>query len=298
VISGNKQRLCAFGPGVYTCAGCCSFAARIRLWPIVEGGSIRTFLLLALLAFIQPGTTDPRIGTWALVSAQSSMDPPNRLSLTPVHDAVHVVMSGENHVDFTANSKGQQSPAPGNLAFNQIELHKIDKKQAEVKEEKNGVLVATVREKLSANGNELTSTTVSKGHPDQITVWNRTGGPKVAKDPFAGEWTEDLSKTRLLQGLVLKIDTDGSGAVRFLGDFSYNARFDGKQYDLKNSRNDTVVLDLVDPHTVDSVYRRDDQVTQKDRWVLSPDGQQLTLTTTGTLETGQRLTEKLVFKKQ
>jgi hypothetical protein len=116
-------------------------------------------------------------------------------------------------------------------------------------------------------------------------------------DLFAGEWTQDLSKTRLRQGLVLKIEADGSGGVRFLGDFSYTARFDGKPYDLKNSRNDTVTLQLVDPHTVDAIYRRDDQVTQKDRWVVSADGQQMTLTTTGTLETGQRVTEKLVFQE-
>jgi hypothetical protein len=98
--------------------------------------------------------------------------------------------------------------------------------------------------------------------------------------------------------LVLKIEADGKDGVRFSGDFSYTARFDGKQYDLKNSRNDTVTLELVDPHTVDSIYRRDDQLAQKDRWEVSADGQQMTLTTTGTLETGQHGTEKLVFKKQ
>jgi hypothetical protein len=102
----------------------------------------------------------------------------------------------------------------------------------------------------------------------------------------------------LRQGLVLKIETDASGGIRFLGDFSYTARFDGKQYDLKNSRNDTVTLELVDPHTVDAIFWRDDQITQKDRWVVSADGQQMTLSTTGTLETGQRLTEELLFKKQ
>jgi len=207
-------------------------------------------------------------------------------------------MTGETHFDFTANSNGNKSPAPGNLAFDQIELHRINKRQAEVQEEKNGAVVGTVREKLSTDGNELTITTIARSHPDQITVWTRSGGAKVARDLFAGEWTEDLSKTRMRQGLVLRIETDGSGAVHFLGDFSYTARFDGKQYDLKDSRNDTVMLEIVDPHTVDSVYRRDNQVTQKDRWVLSADGHQLTLTTTGTLETGQRLTEKLLFKKQ
>jgi hypothetical protein len=158
--------------------------------------------------------------------------------------------------------------------------------------------VATVREKVSSDGNELTTTTATKGHPDQITVWMRSGGAKVAGDLFAGDWTQDLSKTRMRQGLVLKIEADGNDGVRFSGEFSYTARFDGKAYDLKNSRNDTVTLQLVDPHTVDAIYRRDDQVTQKDRWVVSADGQQMTLTTAGTLETGQRETEKLVFKRQ
>ncbi|HEY4949439.1 MAG TPA: hypothetical protein VIH88_03810 [Candidatus Acidoferrales bacterium] len=247
---------------------------------------------------MQTGVADPRIGTWTLSSAQSSLDPPNRLTITPVHDGSHVVMSGETHLDFTANSNGHRSPAPGNLAFNQIELRRIDKRQAEVKEKKDGTVVATVREKISSDGNELTATTASAGHLDKITVWTRSGGKKVPNDLFAGEWAQDLSKTRTRQGLVLKIEADGSGGVRFLGDFSYTARFDGKPYDLKNSRNDTVTLELVDPHTVDASYQRDNQVTQKDRWVVSADGQQMTLTTTGTLETGQRVTEKLVFKKQ
>jgi hypothetical protein len=241
---------------------------------------------------------DPRLGSWTLISAQSSMAPPNRLSITPLHDGMHIVMSGETHLDFTANSNGHDSPAPGNLGFNQIKLRRIDKRQAEVQEKKDGNLVATVREKLSNDGNELTSTTATAGRADKITVWTRSGGAKVAKDLFAGEWTQDLSKTRLRQGLVLKIDMDGSGAVHFLGDFSYTARFDGKQYDLKNSPNDTVTLELSDPHTVNAIYRRDNQVTQKDTWVVSADGQQMTLSTAGTLETGQRITEKLLFKKQ
>jgi hypothetical protein len=258
--------------------------------------------LLGLLAAFQPGTADPRLGawlgSWTLLSAQSSLDAPNRLSITPLHGGTHVVMSGETHLDFTASGNGHQSPAPGNLAFNQIELHRINKRQAEVKEEKDGTVIATVREKISKDGNELTTTTVARGQADKITVWTRSGGAKVANDLFAGDWTQDLSKSRLRQGLVLKIEADGMGGVRFLGDFSYTAHFDGKQYDLKNSRNDTVTLEGVDPHTVDTIYWRDGQQAQKDRWVVSGDGQQMTLTTTGTFETGQHVTEKLVFKRQ
>jgi hypothetical protein len=253
--------------------------------------------LLGLLAALQLGAADPRIGSWTLISAESSLDPPNKLSITSLHGTVHVVMSGDTHLDFAAKLDGREASVQGIPAFNQIELRKIDKHQVEIKEKKDGAVVVTIHDKLSNDGSELTSRTSQNGRADRITVWTRTGGKKSANDPFAGEWTQDPSKTRLRQGMALKIEGSGKDGVHFSGDFSYSARFDGKEYDLKNSINDTVTLQLVDSHTVDSVYRRGDQVTQTDRWVLSADGAEMTLTTTGTLETGQRLKETMVFRK-
>jgi hypothetical protein len=255
-------------------------------------------VLFGLLFAAQLGAADPRIGSWTLISAQSSLDPPNKLSITSVHGAVHVVISGNTLLDFTAKLGGHETSVQGNPAFNQIELRRIDKHQVEVRQKKDGVVVTTIHDKISRDGSELTSTTSQSGRPDKITVWTRTGGKKSANDLFAGEWTQDLSKTRLRQGLALKIEADGKDGVRFSGEFSYTARFDGKEYDLKNAGNDTVVLQLVDAHTVDSIYRRDDQITQKDRWVVSADGAEMTLTTSGTLATGQQVKETLAFRKQ
>lgn len=201
--------------------------------------------LLGLFAAIQLGAADPRIGSWMLISTQSTVDPPNKLSITSLHGAAHVVISGDTHVDFTAKLDGQEASVQGNPAFNQIELRRIDKHQVEIKEKKDEAVVVTIRDKLSRDGNELTSTTSQNGHADRITVWTRTGGKKAANDLFAGEWTQDQSKTRLRQGMALKIEADGKDGVRFSGDFSYSARFDGKEYDLKNSSNDTVTLSLI-----------------------------------------------------
>jgi len=263
---------------------------------------IRIFTLLGVVAALHVGAgelraQDPRIGSWTLVSAESTLQPANKLSVTPLKDGVHVVMSGETHLDFSAKFDGHDVAAPGNLGFNQVDVRRIDKRQAEMTEKKNGAVVATVRDKISSDGNELAVTTASQGHPDKVAVWTRSGGAKVGDNFFAGEWTEDMSKTRMRQALPLKIDADGGG-VRFAWDYSYTARFDGKPYDVKNSRNDTVTLVLVDAHTVDAVYRRDNQLAETDRWVVSADGKQMTMTSTGTLETGQRLSEKLLFKKQ
>jgi hypothetical protein len=262
------------------------------------------FGLLALLpagtapfAQAQPAAVDPRIGSWTLVSAEGSLDPPNRLTITPQPGGMHVVMSGETHFDFTASLDGKKSAAPGNLGFDQIELHKINRKQADVVQEKNGVVISTVHEKLSPDGNELTSTTAITGKPAKVTVWTRTGGKKAKLDPFVGEWTEDLGKSLMQQAQKVQVEGDGQGGIRFSAEYSYSGRLDGKPYELKNSRNDTVSLNLADAHTVNAVYRRDNQVTQTDKWVVSPDGHEMTVSTAGTLETGQRLTEKLVFKK-
>jgi hypothetical protein len=265
----------------------------------VQEGPILRFAILGLLAAVQIGAADPRLGSWTLTSAQSSQTPANELTITSVHGSgVHVVMSGETHIDFTSKWDGHDTAVPNNPAFNQVELRKINKKQVEIKEKKDGVVVATIRDKISNDGNDLTITTVSEGLADKITVWTRGKGPKILNDPFAGVWVEDLSKTRMQQGSALKIEASGKDGVRFSGAYSYTAHFDGKQYNVQNSNNDTVQLALVDAHTVDAIYRRDDQVTQKDRWLVSADGQQMTLTTTGTLETGQRITENLVFHKQ
>ncbi len=254
--------------------------------------------LLGVVAAIQLGAADPRLGSWTLISAQSAVDPPNQISIKSLHHQVHVVISGDTHVDFTAKLDGHEASVQGNPGFNQIEVRRIDKRQVEIKEKKDGALVATIRDVLSSDGNELTSVTTQTGRANQSTVWTRTGGKKAANDLFAGEWTEDLSKTRLRQGLVLKIEADGNDGVRFSGDFSYAARFDGKEYNLKNSKYDTVSLQLVDAHTVDSIYRRDDKVAQKDRWIVSADGREMTVTTSGVSETGQQIKEKLVFRKQ
>ena len=254
--------------------------------------------LLALLAVLQIGTADPRIGSWKLISAQSALDPPNKISIASQHGEVHVAISGNTHVEFTAKLNGHETSVQDNPAFDQIEVRRIDKHQVEVIQKKDGAVVATIHDKLSKDADQLTSTTSQAGRADKITVWKRSGGKRSANDLFAAEWTEDLSKSRMVQGLALKIEADGMGGVHFSGDFSYTARFDGKEYDLKNSSNDTVALQLVDAHTVDSIYRRDDQVTQKDRWVVSADGAEMTLTTSGTLQTGQQVRETLVFRKQ
>ncbi len=267
---------------------------QITLKPI----SMMPVVLVTLLVLVTTRlwASDPRLGTWKLVSADSGLNPPRVLSITHAGKGVHVKISGV-HIEFTSGWDGRDNHVQNIPAFNQVVMRRIGKDQAEIKEKKNGALVATLHDKLSSDRKELTTTTVQPGREDQITVWKRTGGTPDSGNPFIGEWTQDLSKTRLRQGLVIKIEPNGNG-VRFAGEFSYTANLDGRDYPLKDSRNDTVALALIDPHTVTSAYKRGDEIAEQDRWVVSADGQEMTMTTTGELGTGERIKERLVFRKQ
>jgi hypothetical protein len=253
---------------------------------------------LGITLVFQLAAADPRFGTWKLVSAQSAMDPPRKLTVTSQRDSVHVLISGSSPIEFTAKWDGRNYPVPNQAAFNQIAVRRLSKGRTELIQKKDGAVVATVHDQLSADGRELTAITVRKGHPNEISIWERTGGAMDPENPFAGEWTEDLSKSRMRQGVVLKIGPDGGGGVLFAGDFRYDAKLDGKDYNVTNSRDDTVALKLVDAHTVESIYKRDEQIGDRDRWVVSTDGQRLTVNTMGTLETGEHIREDLVFRKQ
>jgi hypothetical protein len=253
---------------------------------------------IVLIAATQLCAADPRIGSWKLVSAQSVLDPPTKLIVTRQGQGVHAVVSGGIAMEFSAKWDGHDYPVRGVPAFNQIAIRRIDRNQAELTEKKDGVTIALVLEKISKESRELTITTHRAGHPDEINVLKRSGGTKDAANPFVGEWTQDLSETRLRQGLLVRIEPLGKDEVHFSGEFSYTAKFDGKDYPLKGSPNDTVAITLTDARTVESIYKRGDQVVERDRWVVSADGSQMTVTTTGTPVDGESLEEELKFTKQ
>jgi hypothetical protein len=109
---------------------------------------------------------DPRIGAWKLVSADSALDPPRVLFITPQGKGVHVVILGSTHLDFTAAWDGHDNHVQNIPAFNQIVMRRIDKNESEIKEKKNGALVATLHDKVSGDRKQLTITTVQQGHED------------------------------------------------------------------------------------------------------------------------------------
>src|SRR5580658_5791302 len=104
---------------------------------IARERTMRKLTWIGLTAAIQLCAADPRVGSWTLVSAQSAMNPARTLSIASLRNGVHVVISGDIHIDFTATWDGHEASVQGTPAFNQIELRRINKYQAEIKEKKD-----------------------------------------------------------------------------------------------------------------------------------------------------------------
>src|ERR1700694_3426296 len=94
-------------------------------------------LWIGLSAALQLSAADPRAGSWKLISAQSSLDPPTTLSISLQGRGVHVVIAGGTRMDFTVGWDGHDSPVKNVLAFDRVAVRRIDKNQAEIKEKKN-----------------------------------------------------------------------------------------------------------------------------------------------------------------
>ena len=71
-------------------------------------------ILLMLVAAIQLSAGDPRIGTWKLIDAHSTVDPPRKLTVTSQQNTVHVVISGSTRIEFTAKWDGHGYPVLSN----------------------------------------------------------------------------------------------------------------------------------------------------------------------------------------
>jgi len=261
---------------------------------------MRAPVFAVLAAAFQLMAADPRLGTWKLVSASSTQDPPRTYTVTPEGNGIHFVNS-PNRMEFTGRYDGRPYPLLNVRVFDQVALHRTSGDAIEQVYTKDGTVIETDRMSFSSNRNEVieTNSFISPRGPDVVWIWERTGGSRNPADPYIGEWTRNLSKSRMRQGLVLRIEPDGGDGVHFVGEFSYTAKPDGMDYPVKAARfADATALEFVDARTVISVYKLAGKVTGQDRCVVSGDGKRMSVASDRTQRNGIRTHEDLVFEKQ
>jgi hypothetical protein len=258
--------------------------------------------LVLLLGVVQLYATDPRIGTWKEISLEEN--PTTKLTVTAEADGIHLVIAGDagGVLEFTAKFDGRDYPVLHAVAVNQIALRKVNESTIEATFKRDGRATGGVRRYEASNdGKELVSTDAVTGQEDQYgIVFDRKGGPRDSTNLVVGAWIMNHAKTVQRNPEVITFTADGASGVDFSGSagFGYNAQLDGKDYPTQQSRDDAVSLRLINARTVEETWKRDGKVTDSVRCVVSPDGQQLTMTSEGVQPDGTRFKSKEVYRKQ
>ena len=132
-------------------------------------------------------------------------------------------------------------------------------------------------------------------------------------NPHVGTWKMNVAKSTFSPGFVppksdiAKIEAVGAGQKVTVDQVAadgrithreYTANYDGKDYPITGSNNDTVALTRIDARTIQSVFKRAGSVTATQIAVVSADGKTLTRTTKGLNAAGQSVDRSTVFDRQ
>jgi hypothetical protein len=115
-------------------------------------------------------------------------------------------------------------------------------------------------------------------------------GTATAQNPFAGIWKLSLEKSQLAGDIMTFIPAAGDSMQLTSGGTTYSFRTDGKTYALPSGN--AAIWRQTAPDSWSSEYRKlDNKLLSIDNWKLSPDGQTLTVTTSGAKANGDLYTD-------
>ena len=116
----------------------------------------------------------------------------------------------------------------------------------------------------------------------------------VAQSPFAGTWKLNQEKSQLAGDTMKFGPAEGQAMVLTAGGVTYSFRVDGKNYALPSGNNAIWRQSSADSWTTE--YRKaDGKLVSSDEWKLSPDGKNLSVTTSGVKANGDLYTDKAEY---
>jgi hypothetical protein len=117
----------------------------------------------------------------------------------------------------------------------------------------------------------------------------------VADDPFIGKWKLNLAKSKLT-GQVIEIQEVPGNSYKFTEDEHSDIIFaDGLDHPTHFGETMAITQKKSDSWAI--TYKQGDRVLMNTLWKVSPDGQTLTYTATGTRPNGQRFHNQMMAKR-
>jgi hypothetical protein len=177
---------------------------------------------------------------------------------------------------------GTDQPVQGRRAFDTLAIQVVDDKTINATEKRDGKIVESVKNTLSADDKTLTRDTTSHLEGSKQPFTETTTLARVAASPagshaISGSWQlQPPPVTPIQYTVTYKSSPDGLMMTTISGQ-SFDAKFDGKDYPIKGTTGRTVSLTKVNDIWIDETDKLDGKIVGVNHMTVSADGKTLTI---------------------
>jgi hypothetical protein len=200
------------------------------------------------------------------------------------------------HPVLEVKADGKDQPVSGSKYFDSVAVTADQPFTVDLVYKKGGKTVDTEQWTVSPDGGTLTEKSTQRPEGSSQPVNSQITLARVQKGPqgahaISGTWRPDRMDSVSDSGAMATFHSTGDGmSYSTPTGLSYDAKFDGKDYPIKNDPGNTMVsLRKIDDHTIQETDKRDGKVISVNRLTVSPDGKMMTITTNDH-QTGARST--------
>lgn len=242
---------------------------------------MKTFLLVMAMLVAVPAVADsPFDGTWKM----------NPQSAEFQDHQTYVLKNGTWRCDtcdtkIVVKADGKSHDVTGSPYFDAVSVREVNDHTVEITETKKGKVVQTETLTASDDGSKLStefSITSENGQQGNGKgYYDRTASGPAGANKVSGTWkpAKFESASDSMMSFTFKTNDNGISMNDGTGD-SYDAKFDGKDYDYKGDPGVTsVVLKKIDNNTIEETDKRNGKVIAVTQLTVAPDGKSMKMTT-------------------
>jgi hypothetical protein len=182
---------------------------------------------------------------------------------------------------ITIKADGADQKVSGHAYYDTLAVKIVNDHAIEKTRKKAGKVMGIVESSLSADGNMLTEEWMDytgEKAAKVTTVSKRLSAGPAGAHAISGTWQQEQFQEASNSMVTVKYESTADGLKMTWNGQTYDAKFDGKEYPIKNDPGNTVVsLKRVNAKTIVETDRRDGKVTDVIRMTLSADGKNLSV---------------------
>ena len=235
----------------------------------------RMLLLLSLVPAIAFSST-PFDGTWKvrLDSMQFSGKPSEQVIMNGSYTCKTCVPP------FTIKADGKEQPTPVHNTRDHMSVKVVSPTTVEYTEKVGGKVISTSTDTVSADGNRLTTTFTNYSGEQQFkgtATSKRVGPAPTGAHAVSGAWMQDSVPEVTESAKFFVVQSTDNGIKWTWNGMITDAKFDGKQYAVKNDPSKTLVaLKKINDRQFEERGTSEGKVQYITMWTVSADGKTIT----------------------